>query len=58
MILRQALEQRRSLLDRIGVISALQQANRGLQGSAVAKSVDSAELAHHLSVNLDDFVYG
>ena len=58
MVLRQALEQSRRFLNRVGVISALEPSNRGMQSSAVTKSVDSAELANHLGVNLDNFVHG
>src|SRR5580658_1120413 len=58
MILRQALEKRRCFLTGVHVVSALEPSNRGVQSSAVAKPVDSAELANHLGVDLNDFVYG
>ena len=58
MNLRQALEEGRSFLDGIRVISGLQSTYCRLQSSAVPKPVDSAELTHHFAVNFDDFVYG
>jgi hypothetical protein len=55
MILRQTLEEGGSFLNDIGIISTLESTQRGLQSSAVPKSMDSAKPTHHFGVNFDDF---